>query len=88
MQLRFRTRCGLEVGEQGVQLGEHNKCISIAIRILKRKFAAQSKLDQLIERLPAYPNETLETLAEEAWGFKDIEELDAWLHAYSPSFKG
>ena len=74
--------------EQGVQLGEHNKCISIAIRILKRKFAAQSKLDQLIERLPAYPNETLETLAEEAWGFKDIEELDAWLHAYSPSFKG
>ena len=72
-----QTRYYQDAYAEGQQEGRQEECISLVMRLLKRKFGIQIQFDQ--SQLQALPVEKLEDLTEAILDFTVVSDLTKWL---------
>lgn len=69
------TRFYQEIAQEERQ----EECVALLTRQLRRKFAAQPELEQILSQLPELPLARLEDLADALMDFTAFADLQAWL---------
>ena len=82
-QTRFYQEIAEEERQEGIQEGRQEQCITLIMRLLRRRLGIHPELDQALLHFQSMSVEQLETLAEALLDFTDINDLTVWLQKQS-----
>mgnify|MGYP000202666585 CR=1 FL=1 len=66
--------------QEGLEQGRQQECINLISRLLRRKLGIHSEIEQILEVLPRFSLETLESMADALLDFNDISDLKEWMN--------